>query len=610
MASSIPQFNLKELNSTLIYLIDNPDCSFDEIYCAPDFATGGVLYNEQEVKDALKNGQGAACKIRSVVSFDSKDRCFIVTEIPYSVYTNTICAELDEIIDGENNPGIDRYNDLTNTSPLIKIYLTKNANPDKALKYLYKNTSLQSYYGINFTMLDKGRFPKVFTWKETLQAYIDHEKEVYRSGFEHDLKKIEARIHIIDGLLICLASIDDVVQLIKSSASTAAAALNLQQRFLLDADQAKAVLDMRLSRLAKLEIQELQNERELLLKDAEHLKEILSNYELFKNELKRDWKEVADKYGDARRTKILNQVTEDGEPLEKKSLLLSFTNKGSIFVSETSDLYTQRRNSVGSKFKLDKDEYIIESIVGNNTDMALFFTTHGNFYHIKMGDLIIGEKQYLSNFITLYPYESIISAITTTNMQDKKYIVFITKQGLIKKSEINEYNLKRNTGATAIKLDVRDSIISVLFMNEEKVGIASHAGNFIMINTSDIRPLGRVARGVCGMKLNSNDYVVSARVMYPNLANIVSITEDGFIKSTPVSEFHITGRATKGVKLHKTDKLCDFIPVNINDNVLIISTATQLYVNHYDIPKLNRDTTGNHAMKLPENATVIKLHSI
>ena len=223
-ASSIPQFNIKEVNHALEVLLLNPDAGFDEIYCAPDFATGAILLNEREVKEALKTGQGSACKLRSVVEWDSSERCFIVSQIPYSVYTNTICGELEEILNDElNNPGIERFNDLTGVDPLIKIYLTKKANPNRVLKYLYKNTSLQSYFGINMTMLDDGRYPKVFGWKAALQAHIDHEKIVYRRGFEFDLAKIEKRIHILDGLLICIANIDEVVKVIKTSTSTAAA---------------------------------------------------------------------------------------------------------------------------------------------------------------------------------------------------------------------------------------------------------------------------------------------------------------------------------------------------------------------------------------------------
>ena len=506
MASSIPQYNLRELNNALIYLIDHPDCDFDDIYCAPDFATGAILYNENEVKESMKNGTGFACKLRSVIEFDAKERCFIVTEIPYGVYTNTICGELEEIVNGENNPGIERFNDLTGEKPLIKIYLTKKANPDKVLKFLYKETSLQYYYSINFTMLDNGRFPRVFTWKEMLQAHINHEREVYRRGFEYDLRKIENRIHIIDGLLICLARIDEVVSTIKSSASTAAASIALQQSFLLDADQAKAVLDMKLSRLAHLEVKKLEDEKTSLEEKSAHIHEILENEELFKNELKNGWREVAEKFGDERRTKVI-QLTEgsDSEPIEEKQLSLCFTNTGGIYVSETSTLYAQKRNGVGTKFKLDKEEFIIDSIIGKNTDEILFFTSHGNFYHTKMSDFTINEKQYLYNFVNLLPYEHIVSAAICDKSRRKKYIIFATKNGILKKSELDEYNLKRNTGATAIKLDNGDQIVSIILTDNDKIGIASAQGQFIMIKTDDIKPIGRVARGVIGMKLNEGD---------------------------------------------------------------------------------------------------------
>ena len=608
MASSVPQYNIKDVNNALIHLIDNPDCTFDEIYCAPDFATGAILYNESEVKQSMKNGEGFACKLRSVVEFDKKERCFVVTEIPYGVYTNTICGQLDEILNGENNPGIERYNDLTGKTPLIKIYLTTKANPDKVLRYLYKETSLQSYFGINFTMLDMGRFPKVFTWKEMLQAHIDHEKVVYRRGFEYDLKKIENRIHIIDGLLICLARIEEVVQTIKSSASTAAASSELQKKFLLDEVQAKAVLDMKLSRLAHLEVKKLENERETLLKEASHLNEILNNEELFNNELKNGWREVAKKFGDERRTKIV-QLTEgnDNEPIEKKQLSISFTNNGAIFVSETSTLYSQKRNGAGSKFKLDEGEYIVDNLVGENTDTILFFTSHGNFYHSRMGEFVVNEKQYLSNFISIQPFEKVVAAAVMSKQNTKEYIIFITKNGVLKKSALSEYNLKRNVGATAIKLDKGDEIVSVLFLNKEKIGIASHAGQFIMITTTDINAIGRTTRGVTGMKLNDGDSVVGATIINDATKEFVTVAEDGYIKRTTIDEFRVTGRATKGVRIQNTNCLCSILSLNGDQDVLVNSSKAQIRLKLSDIPLLGRGTQGVKSIKLSDKDYVIKL---
>ena len=601
-ASSIPQFNIRDVNKALETLLLNPNATFEELYCAPDFATGALLLNEREVKESLKNGQGAACKLRSVVEWDNKERCFIVTEIPYSVYTNTICGELETILNDElNNPGIDRFNDLTGVEPLIKIYLNKKANPDRVLKYLYKNTSLQYYYGINMTMLDNGRYPRVFTWKETLQAHIDHEKIVYRRGFEHDLAKIEKRIHIIDGLLICIASIDEVVHTIKSATSTAAASSELQKRFLLDGEQAKAVLDMKLARLANLEVKKLENERENLLKEAESIKNILNDEKLFNNELVKGWHDVTAKFGDPRRTQVLNIESENEDVVEKKQLSLSFTNKGAVFVTETSMLYSQSRNGVGTKFKLDKDEFVVDNLVGSNTDTILFFTKKGMYYHMKLGVFNINEKQYLSNF-------SITDDITAAALLDTKnmdkHIVFITKNGILKKSKLSEYNLKRNTGAQALKLDSGDEIASILFINDERIVILSREGQFIMVASTPIHALGRLTRGIIGIKLSPSDYVVSARAIPAETTALFSITSDGYGKATSISEFNLTSTNTKGVKIQKSDAMCDFLPLHNQTDLLINSNTTQIRVKYFDVPQLQRGTQGTKLIKLTNNYVI------
>lgn len=604
-ASSIPQFNLKEVNNALETLLLNPDASFEEIYCAPDFATGALLLNEDEVKNALKTGQGSACKLRSVVECDSKDRCFVVTEIPYAVYTNTICGELEEILNDElNNPGIERFIDLTNTGPLIKIYLTKRANPDRVLKYLYKNTSLQSHFGINMTMLENGRFPKVFSWKAALQNHIDHEKVVYRRGFEFDLARIEKRIHILDGLLICIANIDEVVHTIKSATNTAAASSELQKKFLLDAEQAKAVLDMKLSRLANLEVKKLEDERTKLIAEAEHLRAILNTEELFNQELINGWRDISKRFGDARRTQIRNIEADSDEPTEKKQLSLSFTNKGAVFVTETSALYSQRRNGIGTKFKLEKDEILVDNIVGENTETILFFTNKGNYYHLKMGEFTIGEKQYLSNYFSIKDYEIFSAAVTLNPKNAAKFIVFVTKNGLIKKSKLSEYNMKRNVGAQAIKLDPNDEIVSILIMEDERLGIMSKDGQFIMVSTAAIKPIGRVTRGIIGIKLSAGDYVVSARAIPKVTTHIFSISTDGYGKSTSISEFSITGTNTKGVKIQKSDSMCDFLPMTMQSDVLINSNTTQIRIKSTEIPILSRGTQGTKLIKLTNNYVI------
>ena len=610
MASSVPQYNLKEINDALIYLIDHPDCSFEEIYCAPDFATGAILYNETDVKESMKNGTGLACKLRSVVEFDSQDRCFIVTEIPYGVYTNTICGQLEEIVNGEENPGIERFNDLTGTTPLIKIYLSKKANPDKVLRFLFKNTSLQHHYGINFTMLDNGRYPKVFTWKNMLQAHIDHERIVYRKGFEFDLNKIKHRIHIIDGLLICLASIDEVVKTIRNSISTAAASIALQKNFLLDEAQAKAVLDMKLSRLAHLEVQKLEKEKEDLQSKAADIEKILNNEELFKEEIKKGWREVAQKFGDSRRTKILDIEKEDEEPTEIKTLIVNVTNQNNIFVSEGSSLMVQRRGGVGNKFKLNKGEFIISTSVAETSDLILFFTNKGNVYPCVASSLPIDEKVSVEMLINIKSYENICALTSFNKRNAKENIIFLTKEGILKKSLLEEYNTKRAAnGIKALELGKDDEVRSVLFTNEEKIGMLTAAGQLVICETKDIRPIGRTAKGVKGIKLNDGDELISAKTIPNFVKQYISITKDGYIKRSKEDEFSVTGRYTKGSKLQKikdkNDYLVDFCPIADEKEVIIVSSNAQIKIKIDDIALLSKGAQGTKSIKLSEKDRVI-----
>ena len=608
MACSIPQYNLKELNNALIHLIDNPDCSFEEIYCAPDFATGAILYNEEDVKNSMRDGYGYACKLRSVVEFDAKERCFVVTEIPYGVYTDTISGQLEEIVNGEDNPGIERFNDLTGARPLIKIYLGKKANPDKVLKYLYKNTSLQYHYGINFTMLDQGRFPKVFTWKELLQSHINHERVVYRRAFEFDLNKIKNRIHIIDGLLICMANIEEVVQTIRNSVSTAAASEALQKKFLLDADQTKAVLDMKLSRLAHLEVQKLENEKKDLEAKAKEIENILNNEELFKEEIKKGWREVAAKFSDPRRTKIINIVKEDEEPTEIRQLQVSLTNHGNVFATEVSSLYTQRRGGVGNKFKMADGEYVIATQPVNSNEELLFFSHAGNVYHYKVANIAIDQFLHVQQLAPVKDWERICAITSTHKKTDKPYILFFTKKGMVKKSEMSEYNVTRNVGLKALTLDDGDEIVNVLFTDNEKVGIVTEGGNFLMIATEDIRPIGRVAKGVKAIKLNDGDGVASARIIPTDTTMIASISGNGLFKKTSIDEFVVQGRGTKGAKIQKLndgDWIADFYPIVKDGDILVASTNACIKLTTNDIPIFSKGALGNKSIKLNPKDNVV-----
>jgi DNA gyrase subunit A len=610
-SSSIPQYNLKELNKALEVLLLNPDAEFDDIYVAPDFATGATIINGEQVKESHKNGTGFACKIRSSVEWDAKDRCFIVTEIPYMLYTETICRELEEIINGENNFGIDRFNDLTGKTPLIKIYLQKNANPDKVLKQLFSKTSLESYYGINFTMLDNGRFPRVFTWKEMLQAHIDHEKIVYRRGFEYDLKKIEDRLHIIEGLLRAYSAIDDVVHAIKNSDSAQAANKALREILEIDDIQAKAILALKLSSLSKLDINKLINEQTELKGRAAEIHKILENEELFNNELIKGWREVAEKFGDERRTKILNLGGEEEEPTEIKKLQISLTNLGNLYAVESSTLYTQKRGGVGTKAKLAPNEYVVNSISVNSNDKILFFMTTGNYYHCKASDITLETKTPVCTLIGLKDWEATRAIIGLNKENTKEYVIFITRKGIIKKSLLSEYNTNRAIGMRALALDDGDELVDVLFANEERIGIMTEDGNFLITETKDIRPIGRTARGIKAIKLNDGDVVAAARLIYPNAKEIISVSGNGYIKSTDIKEFSIQGKNTKGSriqKLYDSDWMSDFLPVDDLKEILVSATKSCIKFKKDEIPIVSKGAYGTRSIKISEKDNIIALN--
>ncbi len=608
-AASIPSFNLSEVNNAMVKLLQNPDIDFDEIYCRPDFPTGGIILNEDEVKESLKNGQGKSCKIRSVVEFDPEESCLIVREIPYGVYTNTICGELEHILNNDDKHGIERFNDLTGKQPCIKIYLTKKANPAQVLRFLYKNTSLQSYFGINMTMLENGRFPRVFGWKEALQSHISHEKEVYRKGFEFDLKKINSRIHIIEGILIALANINEVVDTIKKSASTIEASKKLQINFLLSEQQAKAVLEIKLSRLAHLEVEKLQKEKNELEKEKERLENILNNEELLNQELINGWNEVARKFGDARRTKVLNiEKEDDEEPIEKKQLVIYLTNLNNIYAYEDSMLISQRRGGVGTKLKLSSNEFIKQTITETNYNNLLAFTDKGKVYNLILDEVELNVKTPISSIIELEDGEIVSTLISDEGAVNSEYILFITKNGTVKKTELKEYRFKKNGGISAIKLRENDYIKNVFLINtNDCVGIASKNGYFVYFSTNEIPSTGRTTIGLKGINLKE-DEVCGAIIINDKVKEIVSVTKNGFIKKTPITDFSKGSRGNKGVIVHKLDEDDEVITLaattDTNKEILVSSLNSIIKFSLNEVQSSSRNTIGTHSIRLRDGQSI------
>ena len=612
MSASLPQFNIKDVNEALVKLLWNEDIDDKELICIPDFATGGILLNEDEVRESLLKGQGKSCRLRSVVEYDDKEHCLVVKEIPYGVYTNTICKQLEALI--EENIGIERFNDLTGANPLIKIYLTKRANPEQVLKRLYKDTSLQYYYGINFTMLEDGKFPRVFTWKETLQAYLTHQKEVYTRSFKYDLNKIEKRIHIIDGLLVALENIDDVVALIKNSVSSAAAKTSLQEKYNLSEEQAKAILDVKLARLARLEVEKLVSEKNELEHKANWIKEILNDINKLKSIIQEDLEQVAKKYGDARRTRVMNLKTGDDEdetPIEEKELIVYLSNFGNLYTEEKSTLLVQRRGGKGAKVKLAKNEYLIETISDSNASTCLAFSNKGKVYSFNMATLTPSQKLNVREIFELESDEQITRLLPFNKFNSYKYILFTTARGLVKKTEVEEYRIRKSKGVIALKLKDGDSLVGVEFINDEPLKFLTKQGKSVIINTQEINSTGRATAGVCGIKLNEGDEVVCTHLISNDTTHILTISKFGVMKKIPYSEFSIGSRATKGASIQKLkdeDQMANFLPLNSEDKELtLISTIGTIRIPIDTIEESSRAAQGVQAKKLVAKEYIIKV---
>ena len=610
MSSSLPPLNLKETNEAMIRLLWNPEISDDEILCYPDFPTGATLLNKEEVKQSLLKGNGNACKVRATIEWDAKDRCLIVKELPYSVYTNTICNELATLMDENENCGIKDFCDYTKQKPDLRIYLQKSATPDKVLKLLYKETSLQSYFSINMTVLDMGITPVVMNQRQLFQAHLDHEHLVYRRSFEFDLNKIRARLHVIEGLLKAIDAIDEVIHTIKASASTAAASIALQKLLSIDEIQAKAILDIKLSRLAHLEVNKLVDEKAKLEPEKTRIEAILSDETLLKKEIENGLRAVATKFGDARRTRVLDLSSDsEGEVIEEKSLIVNLTNYGNIYAHEQSTLITQRRGGAGSKIKLQNGECVIESVVDTNLGTLMAFSDGGRGYSYPMSELPVDSFVNVSEIFKLAQNEKISNIMSYSNA-DYKYVIFITEQGMIKKTELKEYKTKGARGSQAIRLRDGDSICRILFMNEEDIGLLSANGQFMRFATSDIAPVGKIAIGVAGAKLNPGDKIIDARALCLDVKEIVSLTSDGMISRTSLDSLPKTNRNVKGTKIQKVndgETLVGFVAMSESGDIIATTGLTAIKFNTREVSLTGRGALGVKALKLKakEKATGI-----
>ena len=606
LASSIPQFNVREVNEAMIKLLWDRDTNFEDIYCAPDFCTGGTIINASRVKELMRDGYGGAIKLRSTAEYDPSENCLYFTELPYGVYAGTVMEQIKKHVESGELLGIEKILDLSTNKSKIKVVLEKATNPTKITKQLFKLTSLQDSYTINMTMLQDGRFPKVYTWKEALLAHIDHEIACKRNMYEFDINKMKDRIHIIDGLLIALADIDTVIELIKKASNKDDAKNKLCTKYNIDDEQASAILKMPLSRLIKLEAVELEDEKSDLLKEIARIQNILDNKELLYKEIEDGMRAVIKKIGDERRTKLIDldftsEKEEEAEPIEKKELLIYYTNLGNIYTAESSTLMKTRRGGKGSKIKMAENEAIIKTINDDNFSSLLVFSNLGKMYTISIDELPVNAKV---NVAQLFDFEAGEKPTTLTSLKrknDVKYFVFVTKFGMIKKTAAEEYEHKRGKSVKAINLKDNDEVINVMFMNEEKVGILTFNGNFVIINTDDINAIGRATSGVKAIKLSDDDYVIDAKVIEDKDQYMITLSKQGLVKKAPMTDFPICNRGIKGKKIsdiRENDSIVKFLTLKEDSDIIIIVKQKNIKISTVELRELSRAATGVKAINI------------
>ena len=602
LSTSLPSTNLREVNNAIIKLIQNQNAPDDEIYCAPDFPMGGTIVNGEEVKQSMLAGTGKAVKIRAKIEYIPDKNMLVATEIPFSVYTDTIDNELAELINNEENCGIIRYIDATNDDGArINIYLAKGANVKKTINLLYKSTSLESYYGINLIMLEDGRFPKTYTWRSALQTYINHIRACKRKEVEFDLNKALARKNILDGLIKAYSIIDNVIKTIRASESPIEASHQLIVEYEFNEEQAKAILAMKLSSLTKLDIVKLNNEREEIEQNIVWLTHLLNDGASLDEELIKVLRNVASNFGCERRTKILNLVEpeEEQETVQEEDVGVMLFDNNMIRVIKKEDLQGAKRGKKGANIRPPKGANLINTLYTSNLGTVAAFTNYGRMYNFSLNELDFGKDYSIYELIVPQDNEKVILLIDTTSFNAYHYLITVSKNGYIKKSTINEYNSRAKKGVVAVKLEEGDKLVGVyLSMSDnDKIFVAGENGYYNYYSISEISSTGRATKGVKAIKLSTDEKIAGATIIKDNIEyrGILSITSSGKGKITALNDFNETTRAIKGnqVMVLKEEKLSTVYAVPASQEKLFVSANNKaVLLDTTSIPIQNRATAG------------------
>ena len=602
MATSVPQFNLKEVNEALIKIIQNPNIDFNSIYCAPDFSCGGTITNAKAVKESLKNGKGESIRLKAKLDYYPDQNMIQATELPYGVFTNTIIEQLATLTNENENYGIERVVDHTKKTADIRIYLSKGANPKRMIAKLYKDTSLENWFSVNMIMLDHGRFPRVFGWREACDAYIEHIRDCKRNMIQFDLDKALARKNVVEGLIMAAANIDEVVAIIRSSQNPAEASEKLIARFKFNEEQTKAILAMKLASLTKIDAIKLNDELEELRQKIEEYRYLLNDTTALNNELIKILQAVAEKYGDARRTKILNVIESDNDTQptqQEEEIGIMLFDNNMLRLVKKEDIQGGRRGRKGVNIKPPKNANLINTLYTTNNSVVAAFTNAGRMYNFSLAELDYGKDYSVYELITLQDNEKVLLLIDTTSFNAYHNLVTISKKGYIKKTAVREYNMRVKKGTAVLKLEEGDQLIGVyLSMNDkDRIFVASSSGNYNFYSLEEISQTGRVTRGVKAIKLTATEEIISATIVRNETLykGILTITSSGRGKITPIEDFNETSRAIRGSQVMslKEEELAAVYAVPDNQEKLFITANNKAVLLNVDsIPIQNRVTCG------------------
>ncbi|MBR4434060.1 MAG: DNA gyrase subunit A [Bacteroidaceae bacterium] len=629
MATNMPTHNLGEVIDGCVAYIDNPDITVDELMHyvkGPDFPTGAYIYGLSGVREAYETGRGRiVMRAKTEIEVTPTHEKIVVTEIPYNVNKKELIEYIASLVSEKRIDGISNVNDESDKDGMrIVIDLKRDANSGVVLNKLYKMTQLQAAFNVNSVALVHGR-PKVLTLKDCIQYFVEHRHEVTIRRTKYDLRKAQERAHLLEGLIIASDNIDEVVQIIKSAKTPQDAITALMERFALDEVQAKYVVEMRLRQLTGLMQEQLHAEYEELMRQIEYLQRILEDDELCKQIMKDELLEVKEKYGDERRTEIV-PAAGDFNPEDfyaDDEMVITISHCGYIKRTPLTEFRAQGRGGIGIKGSDTKEEDFIEHIYNTtNHNYMLFFTEKGRCYWLKVYDIPEGARhskgRAIQNILNLEADNKITSFINVRNLSDAEfvnshYLIFLTKNGTVKKTCLEAYSRPRQMGVNAINIEEGDRVISVVLTDgQQEIIIATREGKAIRFPEDTVRPMGRVATGVRGVRLAGPDdeAVGMVAVGDPETDTVLVVSENGYGKRSIVSEYRYTNRGGKGVKTinitEKTGKLVAMKLVTDDHDLMIINkSGTTIRLSMSEVRVMGRDTQGVRLINLEKRGDTI-----